>query len=707
MTPENKPLEIESLEMKKYQEDLAKEYGLPSPFQTALIKKLCNDMVDSGMVPAHFNGNPMAVYLAAMRGRELGLDPMESIMETFWAMPVKKWNKETRQNEDRGTVMGMYANKMLDIMHRRGIQSKFVEETATRCEILFTPPPASKHESYTASFTFKEAEDAGLVKDYSAWKNWPIAMCRARAISIGWRSMNGVVGKGANLYSKEELEDIQYETVAPSSNGSPEVQVPREEPAKAGRKPKDRPINVTAETVTTATDAAPTPQTSPTNGPTSPSSGATSPSKTADAAPTPEPAATYYVIPSDAKMPALDKLEPGPIEKLNIAALKTADLPEAMKTSDQATKATGTSHYVLQFKDGKASILHTSKLPEEKPKPAPRMYIVAPEPQVKALAQIASETNAKRTPEERSRAVAEITALAVQAPHADLSTCEVVAQAKANATGVVHLVLYLLGDGPEKGTYQLQSKAMPPTASAPGPAQKPVEAGSEEEIRTRVKGKYEWLKNQVPQSVPTAKQRAAIVHQYLMAYLGIAQIADFSKDLVLAEQALLACEADLARDPVELVAHPVELGKAARGLAGSYVAPAETPKMSNGEIAAMAKYYQERGWSGQTTSMAEVYRRAEKPEPSEFQKMLKFAGIEVLGDRDAAAYFAVSTHYEKETAKKFAMAVDATKYGETLTAIRDEYDGKELKEIPAHQFVKGLENVLSPEPDEPNLFGGQ
>ena len=182
-----------SMDVLRYKEELAEKMGLPSPYGMQLLKDCCNDLVASGLAPSHFGKNPMALYAASMRGREMGLKPMESIMETFWAAP--------------GGKLGMYANKQLDIMHRHGIKSKFLKEDADGCEILFTPQPP--HEPYTAKFSIQEAKDAGLVKKDSNWEKWRSDMNKARAISRGWRALAGTFGNGAaaNLYSKEELED--------------------------------------------------------------------------------------------------------------------------------------------------------------------------------------------------------------------------------------------------------------------------------------------------------------------------------------------------------------------------------------------------------------------------------------------------------------------------------------------------------------------
>ena len=157
--------------------------------------------------------------------------------------------------------------------------------------------------------------------------------------------MGGVGGKGANLYSKEELEDMrEYETVG--GEGTP-TEVQAEKPATAGRKPKEKPaqtITVKPEEVT-RTVVAP------------------EPAPVAEPAPEPKPelvnpGATFYVISSAATLPELDKVEEEPIRRFKLATEAHANIADAMRGSDALTKG-GTPHYVLAFEGGKAKLLHT------------------------------------------------------------------------------------------------------------------------------------------------------------------------------------------------------------------------------------------------------------------------------------------------------------------------------------------------------------
>ncbi len=214
-----------SLEELKYREQLAKDIGLPSPYGMNLLKSTCQDLVDSGFAPSCFGKNPMSLFLAAMRGREMGLAPTESIMETFWASPQNR--------------LGMFAGKMLEIMHKNGVKSKFITETAEECEILFTPPGG--HEPYTSVFNISEAKTAGLVKKDSNWEKWPKAMNRSRAISIGWRALNGTFGiAGANVYTPDEIADIE-------ADAPPENKAPESTEVKAGMRPKADKADVVVE----------------------------------------------------------------------------------------------------------------------------------------------------------------------------------------------------------------------------------------------------------------------------------------------------------------------------------------------------------------------------------------------------------------------------------------------------------------------------
>lgn len=211
-----------NIEELRYREELAAKVGLPSPYATKLIKEFCDELVHSGLVPSCFNGNPSAVYLAVMRGREMGLMPTESVLEVFYAAP--------------GGRLGMYATKMLDLMHRGGVISKFIHEGADYCEILLTPP--APFEPYLSRFDFEEAEKAGLNKADSNWRKWPKAMNRSRATSIGWRALIGTFKGSCNIYSSDELNEME-EVIAqiPATAESPKLEVIAGKRLKAEREP--------------------------------------------------------------------------------------------------------------------------------------------------------------------------------------------------------------------------------------------------------------------------------------------------------------------------------------------------------------------------------------------------------------------------------------------------------------------------------------
>lgn len=208
-TPLPSPAPEVSLEKMRYEEDLCKEMGLPSPYGMKVLQHVCAKFVESGFAPQYFKANPSALFMAAMRGRELGIPPTEAIMETFWAAP--------------GGKLGMFANKMLDLMHRGGVHTVFEKNDAEGCVIVCEPP--GSHPTFTASFYYQEAHVAGLVRGDSNWLKWPADMCKARAISRAYRALAGTFDGGGNFYSKEELEDMEDT----SSNGHASPPIPEKE----------------------------------------------------------------------------------------------------------------------------------------------------------------------------------------------------------------------------------------------------------------------------------------------------------------------------------------------------------------------------------------------------------------------------------------------------------------------------------------------
>ena len=240
----------DSMELLRYKEELASKVGLPSQYSMNLIKATCREMVDSGFAPACFKSNPSALFMAVMRGKELDLGPMESILETFWASPQGR--------------LGMMSTKMGEIMRKRNVQTEFLKDTDEECVVLLTPP--NGHPPYTSTFHIDEARRAGLVKPDSNWVKWPRNMLRARAISNGWRAIGGTFGASANIYSQEEIQDME------ASEPSAPAATPESTEVKAGARPKaakDVTVEAKAEVVAdkvvpidTKTSAAP-PDTAP------------------------------------------------------------------------------------------------------------------------------------------------------------------------------------------------------------------------------------------------------------------------------------------------------------------------------------------------------------------------------------------------------------------------------------------------------------
>ena len=652
-TPAPTPPET-SLELKKYQEDLAIKYGLPSPFQTGLLKQMAFDMVASGMVPAHFKSNPMAVYMAITRGREMGLEPMESVLESFWAAP--------------GGRLGLYAAKMLDLIHRKGIRTKFIREDKDGCEILFTPP--GDHDPYTARFFFEEAKTARLVKEDSKdsnWYKWPADMCRARAISRGWRALAGVVGAGgATPYSKEELDDMEYETVSPANGSTPEVQVPKEEPAKAGRKPKEKTITVepVQETASGAQHAGQEPSRP---APVQETAAGAQQSNTA-------PAQTFYVVPSTATLPALDKIEEAPIVQFKIAAAVIDKLPDAMKVCDKLTRDTGVEHYILQFEAGRAKKLHTSKIA------APRMMYLA----VEESAYKASTTTA------------DITNAAFNRPHHDKSTTGLVAAAKAKELGKPCVVISFMEGG--TGTWNLDQTFQPPPAppveTKPEPAKTTAPTTDAApaatvnpalEEKKKLRAHYEALGASLP--LPPQAQLPAI-NKFIMAYMQITDMKIFPSDLPRAWRVLDACARAIKEYPdFASDGRPEKIGEIMR------TREAVDKPAANLEADAMAKYYEARGWTGMTTSYAEAWRKSNGMSPVEFERTQKMSGIEACSNKDAAAFFALSNKW-KDVGARLAVEIEPDKYFSTLSEILDAFEGASLEQIEKVRFVEVLDRIL-------------
>lgn len=185
------------------------------------MSEMARVFFQSQAIPSYIkNAAQLVVILQA--GRELGMMPIESISNLYIV---------------NGKV-ALQGVAMLNKVLAAGVKLTWVEETEEKCTVKFE---GLGRPAYTASFTIKEAEKAGLLAKGGPWKLYPKNMLRWRALSFGARIFCPDIIQG--MHSVEELanvkmvEDGVFEPVQDSKNPSPQPPKAPEAP-KAPAEPK-------------------------------------------------------------------------------------------------------------------------------------------------------------------------------------------------------------------------------------------------------------------------------------------------------------------------------------------------------------------------------------------------------------------------------------------------------------------------------------
>lgn len=178
---------------------------------TAVISdaiKLGGVLASTEFVPVALR-TPEKTTAAIMYSRELGLPPMTGLASVYVV-------------EGRP---GLYAETMRSMIIRDGHQFRIVESTDARCVIKTRRKEWASDDWNTHSFTYAEAQKAGLVrqpregKKAGPWLTMPADMLVARCTTRAARRDFPDVIHG--MRSVEELQDMTEETVRPTPVVSP------------------------------------------------------------------------------------------------------------------------------------------------------------------------------------------------------------------------------------------------------------------------------------------------------------------------------------------------------------------------------------------------------------------------------------------------------------------------------------------------------
>jgi len=162
------------------------------------LQRFAETVSQSKMVPKKYRGQPQDVVVAVMHGMELGLPPLQALQSV-------------------AVINGrpsIYGDAALAVVRRSGLLADIEEWTegagsdmTAYCRVI----RADSGEEIQQSFSWSEAEQAGLAQKGGPWQDYPRRMMQMRARSWCLRDAFPEVLKGMML--AEEAEAI------PQSNG--------------------------------------------------------------------------------------------------------------------------------------------------------------------------------------------------------------------------------------------------------------------------------------------------------------------------------------------------------------------------------------------------------------------------------------------------------------------------------------------------------
>ncbi len=157
----------------------------PTTEEWAALERQCEVIAKSGLAPRSVS-TPEKILTIALKGRELNLPPMQSLSHIHVI-------------EGRPTLS---AELMVALVQRAGHKLRVVETTPEKCVVEGVRADDPEYVARTG-FTLEDAARAGLLGK-PAWKQYPAAMLRARAISSLCRFAFADVISGCS-YTPEEL----------------------------------------------------------------------------------------------------------------------------------------------------------------------------------------------------------------------------------------------------------------------------------------------------------------------------------------------------------------------------------------------------------------------------------------------------------------------------------------------------------------------
>jgi hypothetical protein len=144
----------------------------------------------TAFVPKDFQGKPDAAAAAILAGKSLGMDPLSALQNIFVI---------------HGRP-GLYARTMHALVIAQGHEILRTAATPESVTVHARRKGSTEWQEFT--WTIERADKAGYVKTNAKYKDNPIEMLTAKALSEACRVIAPDVLTGVAVYSVEELEDM-------------------------------------------------------------------------------------------------------------------------------------------------------------------------------------------------------------------------------------------------------------------------------------------------------------------------------------------------------------------------------------------------------------------------------------------------------------------------------------------------------------------
>lgn len=158
------------------------------------LKEHIRLIANTELVPAQYRNRPHAILAAIQIGREIGLAPFEALSDIY--IPI------ARDGTPKGKP-GLYASAMVKLARRA---SHSISGQVDTQKAVVRGKRADTGDEMQVTFTLKEAERRGLIRDPSQWQSNPEDMLWARAVSRLCRRLFPDA-LGSMPYTPEELRE--------------------------------------------------------------------------------------------------------------------------------------------------------------------------------------------------------------------------------------------------------------------------------------------------------------------------------------------------------------------------------------------------------------------------------------------------------------------------------------------------------------------